>query len=107
MDQHTSELEDRIRRALRDPRRELPAWPDPMRRVRRSARRQRARLALVTAALTGATALIVLLAAGWLQATARMPHQVSAGPTCSSAARADRRTRRIGSGQAGSSRRGS
>jgi sugar lactone lactonase YvrE len=86
MDQHTSELEDRIRRALRDPRRELPTWPDPMRRVRRSARRQRARLALVTAALTGATALIVLLAAGWLQATARMPHQVSAGPTCSSAA---------------------
>ena len=85
MDQHPSELEDRIRRALQDPRRGLPAWPDPMRRVRRSARHQRARLALVTAALAGATALIVLFTAGWLQATSRRPHQVSTGPACSSA----------------------
>jgi sugar lactone lactonase YvrE len=86
VDKHTSELEDRIRRALRDPRHELPAWPDPMRRVRRSARRQRARLALVTAAFAGATALIVLLAAGLLQATARRPEQVSPGRACPPAA---------------------
>jgi DNA-binding beta-propeller fold protein YncE len=86
VDQHTSELEDRIRRALRDPRRELPAWPDPMRRVRRSARRQRARRALVTAAFAGAAALIVLLAAGWLRATAHRPQHVTAGLVCSPAA---------------------
>lgn len=86
MDQHTSELEDRIRRALRDPRRDLPAWPDPMRRVRRSARHQRARLALVTAALAGATALIVLVAAGWLHATVRRPQHVTAGLMCPPAA---------------------
>jgi sugar lactone lactonase YvrE len=82
VDQHTSELEDRIRRALRDPPSELPAWPDPMRRVRRSARHQRARLALATAALAGATALIVLLAAGWLQATVHRPQYVTSGLVC-------------------------
>ena len=63
MDQRTSELEDRIRRALRDPRHELPAWPDPMRRVRQSARHQRARLVLVTAVFAAASALIVLVTA--------------------------------------------
>jgi sugar lactone lactonase YvrE len=61
----------------------LPGLPH---RVRRSARRQRARLALMAAAFAGAAALIVLLAAGWLQATSRRPHQVSAGAACSSAA---------------------
>jgi Tol biopolymer transport system component len=49
-----TDLEERIRQALGDPRRELPDWPDPMRRVRRVARRQ-------TAGLAGAAA--VLLAA--------------------------------------------
>jgi sugar lactone lactonase YvrE len=85
VDQHTSDLENRIRRALRDPRHELAAWPDPMRRIRRSARRQRARLALVTGVFAGATALIVLLAAGWLPVTSRRPH-VQAGPVCPAAA---------------------
>jgi len=36
------DLEDRIREALKDPRRQLPAWPDPIPRIRRAARRQRA-----------------------------------------------------------------
>jgi Tol biopolymer transport system component len=47
-----TDLEERVRQALRDPRRELPNWPDPMRRVRRAARRQ-------TAALAGATAIVL------------------------------------------------
>jgi hypothetical protein len=58
-----NELEHRIRRALRDPRRELPAWPDPMRRIRRSARRQRARVAGLGTALAGATAAVVVIVA--------------------------------------------
>ena len=86
MDQRTSELEDRIRRALRDPRHELPAWPDPMRRVRQSARHQRARLVLVTAVFAAASALIVLVTAGWLQATVRRPQHVTAGLVCPPAA---------------------
>lgn len=98
MDQHTSDLENRIRRAVRDPRHELPAWPDPMRRIRRSARRQRARLALVTAACAGGTALIVLLAAGWLPATSRGPRHVSAGPVCPAAAGVPRSAPGGGSG---------
>jgi Tol biopolymer transport system component len=47
-----TELEDRIRQALQDPLWELPVWPDPMRRVRRAAARQRARLAAATVILT-------------------------------------------------------
>jgi Tol biopolymer transport system component len=43
-----TELEDRIRQALQDPVWELRVWPDPMRRVRRAAARQRARLAAAT-----------------------------------------------------------
>lgn len=48
-----TDLEDRIRDALHDPRRHLPAWPDPMPRIRRSVRRQRAKAtaAAVAAAL--------------------------------------------------------
>lgn len=49
-----TDLEERIRQALRDPRRELPHWPDPMRRIRRAARRQNARLAGATAILLAA-----------------------------------------------------
>jgi|HubBroStandDraft_6_1064221.scaffolds.fasta_scaffold143812_2 Tol biopolymer transport system component len=51
-----TDLEERIRQTLRDPRRELPNWPDPMRRVRRAARRQNAGLAGATAILLAAVA---------------------------------------------------
>ncbi len=40
-----TDLENRIRESLRDPRRQLPDWPDPMPRIRRAARRQAAALA--------------------------------------------------------------
>ncbi len=55
-----SELEDRIREALHDPRRELPTWPDPMPRIRSAARRRRARLALgaLLAAALAAAAIV-------------------------------------------------
>jgi Tol biopolymer transport system component len=49
-----TDLEERIRQALRDPRRELPNWPDPMRRVRRAVRRQISRQAGATAILLAA-----------------------------------------------------
>jgi Tol biopolymer transport system component len=52
-----TDLEERISQALRDPRRELPTWPDPMRRVRRAARRQNAGLAGGTALLIAAIVL--------------------------------------------------
>lgn len=85
MEQRGSDLEDRIRRALHDPRRALPVWPDPMRRIRRAARRQRARFALVTTALAGTAAAGVLLAAGWLPVTPRTPPRAPAGPVCPAA----------------------
>jgi Tol biopolymer transport system component len=61
-----TDLEERIRRALHDPGRDLPAWPDPMRRVRREARRQRAArtagigalIAVVAAAIIGPAAVL-------------------------------------------------
>ncbi len=55
-----SDLEDRIREALHDPRRELPTWPDPMPRIRNAARRRRARLALgaLLAAALAAAAIV-------------------------------------------------
>jgi sugar lactone lactonase YvrE len=74
-------LENRIRQALTDPCRELPAWPDPMRRVRRSARRQRARLAGGSAVLAGVVAVVVAVAAVSLPRSAR-PRPGSAAPGC-------------------------
>jgi len=60
-----NDLEDRIREALLDPRRDLPAWPDPMPRIRRAARRQRAGLAAVaTAVLFAAVATPLTLLSG-------------------------------------------
>ena len=59
-----SDLEDRIREALHDPRRELPTWPDPMPRIRSAARRRRARLALgalLAAALAAAAVVAPVL----------------------------------------------
>jgi len=58
-----TDLEDRIREALKDPRRQLPAWPDPMPRIRRAVRRQRATAIAVSAAvLAGIVTPIVLIA---------------------------------------------
>jgi hypothetical protein len=51
-----SDIEQRIRDALRDPRRELASWPDPMPRIRRAARRQHARLLTGGTAVTAAAA---------------------------------------------------
>ena len=59
-----TELEDRIRDALQDPRRALPAWPDPMRRVRSAAARQRAGLAAATLVLAAAVATPLALLPG-------------------------------------------
>jgi hypothetical protein len=77
--QDVSGLEDRIRQTLHDPRRELPAWPDPMRRVRRAARRQRGRLALVSTGLAGAAAVIVAVA---LPTSAGKPQRIVSAPAC-------------------------
>ncbi len=49
-----TELEDRIRAALQDPRWVLAAWPEPMVRVRRATARRRARLAAAPLALLAA-----------------------------------------------------
>jgi Tol biopolymer transport system component len=49
-----TDLEDLIRDALKDPRRQPPVWPDPMRRIRRTARRQ-------WAALIAAVAIILAI----------------------------------------------
>jgi hypothetical protein len=62
-----SDIEQRIRDALRDPRRGLPTWPDPMPRIRHAARRQHARLlaggTAVTAAAAVAAGIVVSLTA--------------------------------------------
>jgi hypothetical protein len=60
-----TDLEDRIRESLHDPRRQLPVWPDLMPRIRRAARRQRARLAVaigMAAAVIGLAIAAPLLA---------------------------------------------
>jgi len=58
-----TDLEDRIREALKDPRRQLPVWPDPIPRIRRSVRRQRATAIAVTAViLAGIVTPLALLA---------------------------------------------
>lgn len=49
-----TDLEDKIRSVFQDPRWDLPAWPDPISRVRRAAARQRARLAATTLVLLAA-----------------------------------------------------
>lgn len=55
--------EDRLRRLLRDPGWALPAWPDAQARVQRAARRQRRRLAAISAgAVAIAAATVVALA---------------------------------------------
>ena len=56
-----TDLEDKIREALQDPRWQLPGWPDPMPRIRRAARRQRRGLAVATAVLLICAALPLAL----------------------------------------------
>jgi hypothetical protein len=63
-----TDLEDRIRESLHDPRRQLPAWQDPMRRIRRAARWQRAGQAAGIGALVA-----VIAAAGIVPALALRP----------------------------------
>jgi WD40-like Beta Propeller Repeat len=53
MERVMTDLEEKIRDALQDPRWDLAAWPDPMPRLRRAAR-QRTRLAAMTAVLLAA-----------------------------------------------------
>jgi hypothetical protein len=60
-----TDLEDRIRESLHDPRRQLPTWPDLMPRICRAARWQRARLAVaigMAAAVIGLAIAAPLLA---------------------------------------------
>jgi Tol biopolymer transport system component len=59
-----TDLENLIRESLRDPRRQLPGWPDPMPRIRRAARRQYAGLASATAVLLAGAALPLALLTG-------------------------------------------
>jgi len=59
-----TDLEERVRQALHDPRRELPGWPDPMSRVRRAARRQTGRLATMIALLIAGVVVPLALLAG-------------------------------------------
>lgn len=82
MTRDMSDLEDRLRQALRDPRRELPAWPDPMRRIRRAARRQRARLVLLATVVAGATAAVIVAVAATLPTSSRTPRPIVSAPTC-------------------------
>lgn len=56
-----SDLEDRIRAALNDPRRQIPVWPDPMPHIRRAARQQRLKL-VFTSAIVAVVAVIGVIA---------------------------------------------
>jgi Tol biopolymer transport system component len=86
-----TELEDRIRDTLQDPRWALPAWPDPMPRVRRAAAWQRARLAAATLVLMAAVATPLALLPGLVThssgvkpsavGTARTPSARSGAPS--------------------------
>jgi hypothetical protein len=69
-----NDLEDRIREALHNPPWQVPTWPDPMPRVRRAARRQRARLAI------GAGALAALVAAAVVTSILAVPSSTGARP---------------------------
>jgi YVTN family beta-propeller protein len=60
-----TDLENRIREALMDSRRQLPTWPDPMHRIRRSVRRQRVRLAVATTLPAVAVMAAAIPAVNW------------------------------------------
>ncbi len=75
-----TDLEDRIREALKDPRRQLAVWPDPMWRIRHAVRRQRAAAAAVTAAVVAAIVTPLALLSGLAAHPARPPGK---GPSAS------------------------
>jgi dipeptidyl aminopeptidase/acylaminoacyl peptidase len=76
-----TELEDRIRDALADPRWELAVWPDPMRRVRRAAARQRAGLGAATIVALAAVVTLVALLSGLVTHGPRLkPSAVGVSP---------------------------
>ncbi len=54
--------EERLRELMRDPGWSLPAWPNPEQRIRRAARRQRAVMAGVAAAMAMVLAGVLLIA---------------------------------------------
>ena len=92
-----SDIEQRIRDALRDPRRELNSWPDPMPRIRRAARRQHARLLKGGAAVTAAasvTAVGVLI--GLTAPASSRPTRHTELPALSCPARAGQRGAGLG-----------
>jgi hypothetical protein len=83
-----TDLEERIRRTLHDlgrdlPVRDLSAWPDPMRRIRREARRQRAAQTAGIGALIAAIAAAVIVPAAVLRPALHGP----AGPGGSASSR--------------------
>jgi Tol biopolymer transport system component len=77
-----TDLEERVRQALHDPRRELPGWPDPMARVRRAARRQTGGLATMIALLIAGVVvpLAVLPGAGAHPSSVKRPAAHSPSP---------------------------
>src|SRR5262245_39151566 len=78
-------LEDRIREAFKDPRRQLPVWPDPMSRIRRTRRRQRATAVAATAITVAAIVTPLALVSGLPAQPARPNgHRPSAAPSPSS-----------------------
>jgi hypothetical protein len=76
-----TDLEDRIRESLHDPRRQLPVWPDLMPRIRRAARRQRAR----RAAAIGMVAAVIGLAIVAPLLASRSPAGTGPGPSTGTA----------------------
>jgi hypothetical protein len=68
-----TDLENRIREALKDPRLQLPVWPEPMPRIRKAARRQRATVVAVTVAVVAAIVVPLALVSG-LAAHPANPH---------------------------------
>jgi hypothetical protein len=72
-----SDIERRLREALHDPRRGLPPWPEPMPRIRRAARRQRARL-LAGVSATAAVAVLAIVISLLAPASRAPTHHIAA-----------------------------
>jgi hypothetical protein len=89
-----SDIERRIREALRDPRRGLPPWPEPMPRIRRAARRQRARLLAGGSAAIAIT--VVAIVISLIAPASRRPLHYVAAPPISCAAPAAEQSSSLG-----------